>query len=244
MNIYIDESGSIDNKLVSKPFIIALIHVIDFKQLNKTFKRFISSNLKTLKELDKPFYNSKGILTKKGNQMFKGDNFKEIKGSQLNQEIKINFIKYIIKKKYFELYYIKINNDLLTDKICKNTARAFNYSIKLALSFFIEHKLINDEDCLLQLDERNERTEAKFFLENYLNTEFCLNNITEKHYTVKYLDSAANPFIQIADVFANLYYSELNTGAYSDLFKELKDKDILKAVFEFPPRNKNKRNKI
>lgn len=241
MNIYADESGSINNKLGSKPFIIALVHVLDFKKLNTVFKRFISSNLDALKELDKDFYNANGILTKKGNLMFHGGKFNEIKGSQLNQEMKTNFVKYLIKKKYFELYYIKINNDLLTDKICENTARAFNYSIKLALSFFLEHNLISDEDCLLQLDERNERTEAKFFLENYLNTEFCLNNVTEKHYSVKYLDSADNPFIQIADVFANLYYSEINTGAYSDLFKELKDKDILKAVFEFPPRNKKKK---
>ena len=241
MNIYADESGSINNKFGSKPFIIALIHVLDFKKLNTVFKRFISSNLDNLKELDKDFYNSNGVLTKKGNLMFHGGKFHEIKGSQLNQEMKIKFIKYLIQKKYFELYYIKINNDLLTDKICENTARAFNYSIKLAFSFFLEHKLLTDDDCLLQLDERNERTEAKFFLENYLNTEFCLNDVTDKHYSVKYLDSADNPFIQIADVFANLYYSEINTGAYSDLFKELKDKDILKAVFEFPPRNMKKK---
>lgn len=244
MNIYADESGSINNKLGSKPFIIALIHVLDFKKLNTVFKRFISSNIDELKALDKDFYNANGVLTKKGNLMFHGGKFHEIKGSQLNQEMKTNFIKYLIKKKYFELYYIKINNELLTDKICENTARAFNYSIKLALTFFLEHKILEDEDCLLQLDERNERTEARFFLENYLNTEFCLNNVTEKHYSVKYLDSADNPFIQIADVFANLYYSELNTGAYSDLFKELGDKNILKAIFEFPPRNKMKKNKI
>ena len=244
MNLYADESGSINNKLGSKPFIIALVHVLDFKKLNTVFKRFISSNLDALKELDKDFYNANGVLTKKGNLMFHGGKFHEIKGSQLNQKMKTDFVKYLIKKRYFELYYIKINNDLLTDKICENTARAFNYSIKLALSFFLEYKLLADEDCLLQLDERNERTEAKFFLENYLNTEFCLNDVTEKHYSVKYLDSADNPFIQIADVFANLYYSEINTGAYSDLFKELKEKDILKAVFEFPPKNRKKKNKI
>ena len=241
MNIYADESGSINNKLGSKPFIIALIHVLDFKKLNTVFRRFISSNFASLKELDKDFYNAEGKLTKKGNLMFHGDKFNEIKGSQLNQEMKIKFVNYLVKNKYFELYYIKINNDLLTDKICENTARAFNYSIKLALSFFLEHNLLADEDCLLQLDERNERTEARYFLENYLNTEFCLNGITEKHYSVKYLDSADNPFIQIADVFANLYYSELNTGAYTDLFTNLKEKEILKAVFEFPPKNKKRR---
>lgn len=66
--------------------------------------------------------------------------------------------------------------------------------------------------------------------------QFCLNNVTEKHYSVKYLDSADNPFIQIADVLANLYYSELITGSYTDTINVLKKQDILKAVFEFPPR--------
>ncbi|MCR5400653.1 MAG: hypothetical protein K6E78_03550 [Treponema sp.] len=136
MNIYVDESGSINNKLGSKPFIIALIHVLDLKKLNTVFRRFISANIATLKELDKDFYNREGKLTKKGNLMFHGEKFHEIKGSQLNQEMKIKFVNYLVKNKYFELYYIKINNDLLTDKICENTARAFNYSIKLALSFF------------------------------------------------------------------------------------------------------------
>ena len=243
MNIYADESGSINNK-IGKPFIIALVHVLDFKKLNTTFRRFISSNMAKLQELDQDFYNTNGTLTKKGGLMFKGCKFHEIKGSQLNQQMKTDFVNYLAKKKYFELYYIKINNDLLTDKICENTARAFNYSIKLALSFFLEHTLLSDEDCLLQLDERNERTEAKFFLENYLNTEFCLNNVTEKHYSVKYLDSADNPFIQIADVLANLYYSELITGSYTDTINVLKKQDILKAVFEFPPRAVRKKKKV
>lgn len=75
------------------------------------------------------------------------------------------------------------------------------------------------------------------FLETYLNTELCLNNITDSHFTVKYLDSPTNPFVQIEDVFANLYYAELNTGAYIDAINVLKEKDILKGIFEFPPDN-------
>lgn len=237
MNLYIDESGSINNTLKDKPFVISVIHVLDFKKLNTAYKRFISSNIKRLQELDKDFINEKGILRKKGNQMFQNGKFKELKGSQFDQKMRNSFVEYFSRNKYLEIFYVKINNNLLTDKICENTARAFNYSLKLALSYFIQHKKLPDQDCLIQLDERNERTEAKFFLETYLNTELCLNNITDSHFTVKYLDSSTNPFVQIADVFANLYYAELKTGTYTDAINVLKEKDILKGIFEFPPDN-------
>lgn len=236
MNIYIDESGSINNQLGNLPFIISIVHVINFEQLSKAYKRFVSSNLTTLKELDKDFYNKSGVLAKPGNQMFKNNKFVELKGSQFDPEMKRKFITFITKKKYFELYYVKINNDLLSNKICNNTARAFNYSLKLAITAFIKKKLFPDEDCFIQLDERNERTEAKFFLENYLNTELLYNDITNRHFSVRYLNSETNPFIQIADIFANLFYSQINTNAYTDLFKELTEKEILKEIFEFPLR--------
>lgn len=235
MNLYVDESGSINNTLKEKPFIISIIRVLDFKKLNTAYKRFISSNIKKLQKLDNDYVNEKGILRKKGNQMFHNGKFKELKGSQFDQNMRTEFVEYFSRNKYFEIFYIKINNNLLTDKICENTARAFNYSLKLALSYFIQHKKLPDEDCLIQLDERNEKTEAKYFLENYLNTELCLNNITENHFSVKYLDSSTNPFIQIADVFANLYYAQLNTGAYTKEFEKLKENKILNDIFEFPP---------
>ncbi len=233
MNLYIDESGSINNNLKT-PFVIAVVNVLDFKKLNTVIRRFVTSRFDKLKELDKDFYNKDGKLTKTGNQMFLNGKFKELKGSQFDRETKQDFVEFITKKKYFELYFIKIENNLLTDKICENTARAFNYTLKLALSYFISHKLIDDEDCLIQLDERNERTDARFFLENYLNTELCLNNITEKHFAVRYLDSAENPFIQLADVFANIYYSHLNTQSYETEMQKLRQRGILRANFSFP----------
>lgn len=106
MNIYADESGSINNK-IGKPFVIALVHVLDFKKLNTAFKRFISSNMTKLQELDKDFYNSNGTLTKKGGLMFKDGKFREIKGSQLNQQMKTDFVNYLAKKKYKSLTLIQ-----------------------------------------------------------------------------------------------------------------------------------------
>lgn len=65
MNLYIDESGSINNNLKENPFVICIIHVLNFKKLNMAYKRFVSSNIKKLQILDKDFINEKGIIRKK-----------------------------------------------------------------------------------------------------------------------------------------------------------------------------------
>ena len=53
MNIYIDESGSINNHIPNNNyFIISLIHVHNKKDLDRAYKRFVSSNLNVLKSLD------------------------------------------------------------------------------------------------------------------------------------------------------------------------------------------------
>ncbi|WP_405726530.1 DUF3800 domain-containing protein [Anaerotignum sp.] len=46
MNIYIDESGSINNHSPeNKFFVIAMVHVKDKRGLEKAYKRFVSSNI-------------------------------------------------------------------------------------------------------------------------------------------------------------------------------------------------------
>jgi hypothetical protein len=106
--------------------------------------------------------------------------------------------------------------------------------MKLALEFLIRKGYLPNEDCHLHLDERNEKTETKFFLENYLNTELSMNGTASGKFSVTYYDSSDNNLIQIADIFANLYYSHLQTGGYADEIKKLEDAGILKFVFEFP----------
>ena len=61
-----------------------------------------------------------------------------------------------------------------------------------------------------------------------------MNGTASGKFDVAYFDSSNNALIQIADVFANLYYSHLQTGAYTEKFQKLKDAGILKFVFEFP----------
>ena len=104
----------------------------------------------------------------------------------------------------------------------------------MALEYFIGKNHLPNENCSLQLDERNEKTETKYFLENYLNTELSMNGTSTGKFKVEYFDSANNSLIQIADVFANIYYSHLQTGAYNEEIKNLIDKGILKFTFIFP----------
>lgn len=52
MYIYIDESGSINNKLQTD-FIITLVVTDNKESLKKSYKRFVSSNLEELREADR-----------------------------------------------------------------------------------------------------------------------------------------------------------------------------------------------
>jgi hypothetical protein len=234
--IYIDESGSINNHISGNEyFIIALVRVVDKDSIKKSYKRFVSSNFDRLLMLDcdkvKP---STGQVIKEGGKMFCKGNFRELKGSQLDKKMKQKFVDFFVQKHSFELYYIIIDNKKLTDRFCENTARVFNYTLRLGLEYFISTGYLQSEDCILQLDERNEKTESKYFLENYLNTELSMNGTTGGKFAVQYFDSANNNIIQIADVFANLYYSHMKTGGYKEYIQKLKDAKILKCLFKFP----------
>lgn len=223
MNIYIDESGSINNKLMNHYFIITLIASDQSKSIKRSYKRFISSHYDQLEKLDL-----------KHQKMFKSGEFKELKGSCFDRYMKQDFVRFFGSKNNFFLFYIVADNSKLKDIFCSNTSRAFNYLLKTALEYFIKNGYIASEHHVLQLDERNERTESKFFLEDYLNTELSITGINSGNFTVQYFDSANNSNIQIADVFSNLYYSHLKTQAYKEELLFLREKGILKRIFRFP----------
>ena len=130
--------------------------------------------------------------------------------------------------------WVFIENSKLTDGLCNDISTAFNYPLKMALEYFLNKGFLPKEPCTLQLDERNEKTDKKYFLEQYINTEFTAKNVTNEKFAVTYFDSADNKFIQIADIFANLYYSQLRTNSYSNEIGELKKAGILKFIFKFP----------
>lgn len=235
MNIYIDESGSINNHSKhERYFVIALVHIINKKKVERTYKRFVASNIERLKELDKVKINPSGVILREGGKMFESGKFRELKGAQFDREMKEKFVECFTNCGGFEIYYIRLNNPKLTDGLCSDIATAFNYPLKMALEYFINKGYLPKEECHLQLDERNEKTNKKYFLEQYINTEFIARGITNQKVHVTYFDSSANKMIQIADVFANLYYSHLITNKYTKELDMLKKAGILKFVFKFP----------
>ena len=96
MDIYIDESGSINNNSHrNKHFVIAMIHVIDKKKLGRAFKRFVSSNFQALEALDQNKIDpATGKILKPGNRMFTDGRFEELKGSQFDRIMKLRFIEF------------------------------------------------------------------------------------------------------------------------------------------------------
>lgn len=228
-NLYIDESGSLTNNCdeFKQPFfIISIVIVKDEKVLHRNLKRFISRNIKILKKLEK------------ANKMFINGKFTELKGSALNGSLKKAFVTEIIKNKPLELFYIKVYNSQISNTFIQNKARAFNFLLKIFFEHNLRNKNLLDCDYFLQIDERNIKTQSKNTLEDYLNTELILNfNLLSKPLLVKYFDSAHNKFIQIADVFSNLYYSHCMTNKYVDVFDNLKQENILKEIFTFPKKS-------
>ena len=198
--LYIDESGSMTNEYITKRpyFIIAVIRAVDKLKASRSHKRFVSKHFDDLKNADS------------ANRMFDGDKFKELKGSAFSPGLKRSFAEYFGKSNSIEVFYILIDNSQADSKLYENKARAFNYVLKLALEFWIRHGYLPKDQYIIQLDERNERTETKYFLQNYLNTELRMNNLFSSDASVQYFDSQNNRLIQIADVFANLYLSELD----------------------------------
>lgn len=222
--LYCDESGTmtVEHSKIYPYFIIAIIRAKNIQKLKRIHKRFVRRNWEELINAD-----NRGV-------MFSGSNFLELKGSAFTPELKRKFVEFFCKNEHFELFYIVVENNKIQPRFYNNTSRAFNYIIRLAIEYYIQNGYILDDDILIQLDERNEKTETKHFLENYLQTELGLRNIIKGDCNVKYFDSSNNSIIQIADVFSNLYFSELKTRSYTNEIEKMKQDGYLKHIFEFP----------
>lgn len=225
-HLYIDESGTMTvfHNRTHPYFIISIVRAKDIGMIKRTYKRFVSEHMRELQKAD-----DKGL-------MFSGSKFLELKGSCFTPNLKREFVDFFCRNQYFEVFYIVAENSKIQPKFYANTARAFNYLIRLALEYYIQNNYISNDGLFLQLDERNEKTETKHFLENYLQTELGLRNIVKNECKVQYFDSSNNCIIQIADVFSNLYFSELKTGAYTKEIEYMKKEGYLRHIFEFPLR--------
>lgn len=225
---YIDESGSMTKKYLNyyknKCFVICVIMPKNKDRLKRTYKRFISSNLEELRKIDKD---------KK--MFYDNGKFKELKGSCFTSNMKRKFIDFFCQNELFEIYYICCDNKKVKDYFYNNTSRAFNYLIKLSFEHFTNYKYICKKKNYLFIDERNVRTDTKATLEEYLNTELVTGSHIQDGFFVEYCQSENRELIQIADVFANIYFTDLisNNCFFYELNKMRNEKYIVNEFF-FP----------
>lgn len=225
---YIDESGSMTKKDINyyknKYFVICLIMPKNKDRLRRAFKRFISSNFDDLKKMDKcrkMFYDS--------------GNFKELKGACLTADMKRKFIDFFCQNNLFEIYYIVSDNNKVKDYFYNNTARSFNYLIKLCIEHFTKIKKIPVNENYLFIDERNVRTETRAVLDEYLNTELVTGTHIQNSFRVEYCQSESRELIQIADVFANIYFTNLiSNNCFFEEINKIKNENYIAGEFFFP----------
>ncbi|MBU7005824.1 DUF3800 domain-containing protein [Phosphitispora fastidiosa] len=225
-NIYIDESGSMTHEVhikKNKYFITTLILVEEPEKLKRVHKRFIQKNFSKLKAIDTD------------SKMFDGNDFIELKGSAFTPDMKREFVSYFCRNNHFRVFYIKIDNSKASQNLYKSKARAFNYVLKLAFEHLNNRGILVDRNWVLNIDERNLKTEAKHQLNEFLNTELSTGKDIVDDISVQYFNSSQNKIIQVADVFSNLFYSNILTeGTYDNEIKHMIDNGYLLNIFRFP----------
>lgn len=222
-------------KKLNRYFIIGIVIPKEPVKLKRVYKLFIRKNIDYLRKLDKD------------NKMFSEDGrFRELKGSSMDKKLKLDFINFFCRNNLFEVRYIILDNNQLEERFIKNKARTFNYLIKIFLINSFKKGYIRDKELFLQIDERNVKTESKYSLEDYLNQELILNNNILENVQVKYFESSQNCFVQIADVFSNIMYSDLITnGSYRKEIEKLQQEKYILLPFVFPKEKfENKIKKI
>lgn len=222
-NLYIDESGSMTTKYCRKHkyFVIAIVVPTDKNRAKRVYKRYIAKNIEEFKKIDC------------NNRMFSNDKFKELKGSALNKKFKSGFLDYFCRENLLEVFYIKVDNSNIRYGLYDNTARAFNFLLVKALKSYLTNGHLPKDEYFLCIDERNEKTKTRYFLDDYLKTQFICENLVDD-ITVRYYDSSNNALIQIADTFSNIFYDNCYSGSFEDKLIKLREDGYIKDIYLFP----------
>lgn len=225
---YIDESGSMTKKYLNyyknKFFVVCIIMPKNKKQLKRVYKRFVSCHIDDLRKLDK-----------EQKMFYENGKFKELKGSSFSSKMKREFIHYFCQNHLFEIFYIVCDNREVQSHFYQNTSRAFNYLIKLSLEHFTKYQLIKSTENYLFIDERNVKTDTKATLEEYLNIEMVTGDRIQENFSVSYCQSERKELIQIADVFANIYFTNLiSNNCFLNELNRLKQEKYIINEFIFP----------
>jgi len=206
--VYLDESGSIHKNSKTRYFAVGGYFTFEEEKIKIIYKyKKINHKIKLERNIN---------LTK------------EIKSYDMKDDEKKEFFSKIQNietfngcAKIFDKF--KMKKEIIYSNIF------FNYAVKLLITDCIlpklNKKIIRNCEFYMNVDNRNVGVGNLKNLENYLNTEFCLNNFKFK---VTYFDSRRNYGIQLADLIVNTfynYYKDINIikGIVSNInFKKFK----------------------
>ena len=94
---------------------------------------------------------------------------------------------------------------------------------------------LNENDYLIEVDNRNLKHISINSLEDYLTIELKLKKRLLRSVNVEYFDSKDNLMVQVSDFFSNLYFSYLkNKSTYESLINKLKKENYIKDIYYYP----------
>lgn len=191
---FIDESGIIPKQCPDPHnerehyFVIAFIQTENPQKLKTVYRRI----LRTMRKYYPTFFD---------NQV----SHLEVKGSNLPAFMKEYILKELIQKTDIKIAHMVVDNRKIVDRFRMDVTRSFNYLIKLILENIPLY--VSERECLqLFVDNRNTAIHSLSELEGYLFNELVLDKAITSDVHVNYMDSKNNVGIQIADIFANLFY--------------------------------------
>ena len=183
--IYLDESGSIHKNSKTRYFAVGGYFTFEEEKI-KIISKYKKINYKI----------------KKNNNI---ELNKELKSYDMNQKEKIEIFNNIQNIKTFNGCAKVFDKENMQKEIVHSNI-FFNYAVKLLINDCIIPSLVhsNRYEFILNIDNRNVGVGNLKNLENYLKTEFCLENY---NFQVTYYDSRTNFGIQLADLIVNTFYN-------------------------------------
>ena len=199
--VYLDESGSIHKNCKTNYFAVGGYFVLEHDKTKVTAKyKKINKEIKEKRKIELA---------------------KEIKSYNMNEEEKIDIFNKIQDINSFYGCAKVFNKSLMKKEIIESNI-FFNYAVKLLFQDCILPILNLKKEIIefiISIDNRGIKVKELKDLENYLKTEFCMDNLD---FQITYYDSAYNYGIQMADLIVNTFYN-----AYKD---KLIVKKILKTI--------------
>ena len=212
--VYIDESGSIHKNSNTRFFAVGGYMVYE-KDVYKVIRNYKKENLKIRKTKSMDMQN-------------------ELKSRDMSTHEKLRLFNKIQDINSF-CGCVKVFDKQAMVKEIVESNLFFNYSIKLLFTDCII-PIIGDAiyeqniKFIVSVDNRNISVGRLKDLEQYLRTEFCLNNFS---FRVTYYDSATNYGIQLADLIVNTFYMrDKDRSVVDEVLVQLKQKNF--RISRFP----------